>query len=143
MFRTNYQRKYSSFKAKPERREGSTKWFEDELDAIVRLILPLIETHCFTCSTTHGLQVGHLFERRHRHLRWDTSVDGNCHLQCPRCNQLHEQRPDIYRNKFIDRFGPEAYRELEIRKSSMQKVDLEDLLTEKEAQLLKLKGKAA
>lgn len=141
--RTNYQRKYSSFKAQPERRKGSTRWLEDELDAIVREILPYLEAHCFTCSKTHGLQVGHLFERRHRQIRWDTSIDGNCHLQCPPCNKLHEEKPEIYRNKFMDRFGPEAYRELEFRKQINQKVDLEELLSEKEAQLMKLKGKAA
>lgn len=142
MFRSNYQRKYSSFKAKPERRVGSTRWFEDELDAIVRLILDLMETHCFTCSTTHGLQVGHLFERRHRWVRWDTSVDGNCHLQCPKCNALHESKPEIYRNKFIDRFGTAAFDELEFRRRNKQKIDLESLLAEKELQLAKLKGKA-
>lgn len=143
MYRTNYQKKFSSFNPNPERRKGSVKWFEDELDAIQRLILPYLETHCFTCSTTRGLQVGHLFERRHRHVRWDTTVDGNCHLQCPRCNQLHEAKPAIYRNKFIDRFGPDAYRELDFRRRNKQKVELEELLVEKEAQLNQLQGKAA
>jgi hypothetical protein len=63
--RTNYQKKFSAFRDKPVRRSGSTKWLEDELDAIVRLILPLLESNCFTCGATKDLQVGHLTERRH------------------------------------------------------------------------------
>jgi hypothetical protein len=145
MFRTNHQRKYSSFTPKPTRRIGSTRWLEDELDALVREILPYLETHCFTCSKTHGLQVGHLFERRWRHGRWDTTVDGNNHRQCTQCNAQHEFESEIYINKYIDRFGPEAYHDLEIRVKSNQKLtytELTELLAEKEAQLLKLQGKA-
>lgn len=145
--RTNYQRKYSSFKPKPERRDKmSIPYLRDELDAIVRLILPLIESHCFTCSKTRGLQVGHLLERRHMHTRFDTTIDGNNHLQCPTCNARHEGEAEIYRNKYIDRFGVEAYEELEFRSRNKQKLyvaDLEQLLEGKEAQLQKLRGKAA
>lgn len=144
--RTNHQRKYSSFKDKPERRPGSAKWLEDELDAIVREILPLIETCCFTCATVHGLEVGHLFSRRHRHGRWDTSIDGNCHRQCNPCNQRHINDSTIYQDKFIDRFGERAFHDLAERVHSNQKLTYSDLLTlleEKEQQLLKLQGKAA
>lgn len=142
--RTNYQRRYSSFRDKPERRPGSTRWLEDELDAIVRLMLPLIETCCFTCGTQYDLQVGHLFERRWRHTRWDSTVDGNNHLQCSQCNKKHESHPSIYREKYVDRFGVEAYHELEVRAHSKQKIgDLAALLEEKESELLKLQGKAA
>lgn len=144
--RTNYQRKYSSFNPKPERDEMTDKYVRDELDAIVRLILPLIETCCFTCGSQYGLQVGHLFERRHTHTRWDTTVDGNNHLQCAPCNRKHESHPGIYRDKFIDRFGIAAFNELDFRLRNKQKLtgpDLRDLLTEKEDQLTKLRGKAA
>lgn len=122
----------------------STRWLEDELDAIVRLILPLIESCCFTCGSQYGLQVGHLFERRHRRTRWDTTIDGNNHLQCAPCNKKHESHPTIYRDKFIDRFGERAYAEIGERAHCNQKIgDLAEILEEKEAQLLKLQGKAA
>lgn len=124
----------------------SIPYLRDELDAIVRLILPLMESYCFTCSKTRGLQVGHLLERRHMHTRFDTTVDGNNHLQCPQCNSDHERKPETYRNKYIDRFGVEAYNELEFRSRNKQKLyvaDLERLLEEKEAQLKTLQGKAA
>jgi hypothetical protein len=124
----------------------STKWLEDELDAIVREILHLIESCCFTCGITKNLEVGHIFERRHRHTRFDTSIDGNNHLQCAPCNNKHERKPAIYQNKFIDRFGLKAFEDLQFRVRNKQKLTYSDLLSmleEKEAQLKKLKGKAA
>lgn len=146
MFRTNYQKKYSAFRDKPVRRPMSQRYLEDELDAIVRLILPYLESCCFTCGSKRDLQVGHLLERRHRHTRWDTSKAGNNHLQCWKCNSGHEAFPERYRTIFIRRFGERAYREIEYRAHSNQKLtysDLLELLAEKEQQLLKLQGKAA
>lgn len=144
--RTNYQRKYSAFRDKPIREKGSRKWLEDELDAIVRLILPLMERSCFTCGSTKELQVGHLFERRHRHTRWDTNEEGNNHLQCPNCNSRHEAFPEKYRNMFTIRFGERAFADLAERIHSNQKLtysDLVELLERKEQQLKELKARAA
>lgn len=144
--RTNYQKKYSAFKDKPVRRVMSQKYLEDELDAIVREIMHLAEKSCFTCGSTKELQVGHLFERRHRHTRWDTDEKGNNHLQCPNCNSRHEAFPEKYRNMFTIRFGEPAYADLDVRAHSNQKLtysDLLELLADKEARLSKLKGKAA
>jgi hypothetical protein len=142
--RTNYQRK-KPFPKKPPRLM-SDKYLRDELDAIVREILPLMESCCFTCSSTHGLQVGHLFERRHTHTRWDTTVDGNNHLQCAPCNKKHESHKTIYEDKFVDRFGPKAFDDLQFRVRNKQKLvyaDLLDLLEQKQEQLNRLQGKAA
>lgn len=128
------------------RRPMSQKYLEDELDAIVREIMHLAERSCFTCGSTKELQVGHLFERRHRHTRWDTHEEGNCHLQCCKCNAKHEAFPDKYRNMFTIRFGERAYADLLERVHSRQKLtysDLLEMLEEKEAQLNQLKGKAA
>lgn len=144
--KTNYQHKYSAFRDKPVRRAGSTRWLEDELDAIVRLIMPLMEKSCFTCGSTKELQVGHLFERRHRHTRWDTSEEGNNHLQCPNCNSRHEDFPEKYINMFTIRFGERAYSDLAERAHSKQKLtytDLTELLEAKEAQLKEVKARAA
>jgi Bacteriophage Lambda NinG protein len=124
----------------------STRYLEDELDAIVRLILPLLERSCFTCGSTKELQVGHLFERRHRLTRWDTNETGNNHLQCPNCNSRHEAFPDKYRNMFTIRFGERAYADVADRAHSSQKLTYSDLLSmleEKESQLRTLRGKAA
>lgn len=138
--KTNYQHK-EAFTKKPPR-PMSTKYLEDELDALVRLILPLMEPCCFTCGTTKGLEVGHLWERRHRSTRWDTHKAGNCHRQCASCNMGHEGSPALYRGTFVRAFGEEAYRELELRAGNQQKLtysDLLDLLEQKETQLKELK----
>jgi hypothetical protein len=127
-------------------RIGSTRWVESQLDEVTRRILHLIETSCFTCGSTKELQVGHLFERRHRHTRWDTDERGNNHLQCPHCNSRHEAFPEKYRNMFTIRFGERAYSDLAERAHSNQKITFSDLLSlleEKQTQLQKLRGKAA
>lgn len=127
-------------------RPGSTRWLESQLDEKTRRILHLIEKTCFTCGATKELQVGHLFERRHRHVRWDTHEKGNCHLQCCKCNANHEPHPEKYINMFTIRFGERAYSDLAERAHSKQKLtytDLTELLEEKEAQLKELKARAA
>lgn len=144
--RTNYQRRRSAFKDKPVRRPMSTRYLEDELDAITRDIMHLAERSCFTCGSTKELQVGHLFERRHRLTRWDTGEKENCHLQCCKCNAKHESHPEKYINMFTIRFGERAFADLADRAHSRQKLTYSDLLAlleEKEAQLKSLKGKAA
>ena len=144
--RTNYQRRHSAFKDKPVRRPMSTRYVEDELDAITREILHVAERSCFTCGSTKELQIGHLVERRHRHCRWDTHESGSVHLQCGPCNALHESKPQKYINMFTIRFGERAYADVLERAHSKQKLTYSDLLAmleEKEAQLKQLKGKAA
>ncbi len=142
--RTNYQRK-QAFSKKPPR-PMSDRYLREELDAIVRLILPLIESCCFTCGTTKNLQVSHLFERRHLWTRWDTAPNANNHLMCERENNVHEAHPEIYTNKFIKRFGKKVYSDLSVRAHSNQKLtysDLLPLLEEKQEELRRLKGRAA
>jgi hypothetical protein len=144
MLRTNYQRK-KAFPKKPPR-PMSDKYLRQELDAIVRLILPLMESCCFTCGTTKNLQVSHLFERRHLWTRWDTDPQGNNHLMCERENNAHEDHPEVYTNKFLKRFGERTYADVAERAHSKAKLtysDLLELLEKKEAQLRMLQGKAA
>lgn len=127
-------------------RPGSTRWLESQLDEKTRRIMHLLEKSCFTCGSTKELQVGHLFERRHRHTRWDTGEDGNNHLQCPNCNAKHEYIPEKYINMFTLRFGERAYSDLAERAHSNQKLtysDLTELLEEKKTQLNTLKARAA
>src|SRR5688500_951410 len=110
--RTNYQKKYSAFRDKHVLRLMSQRHLEANLAAITRDVMHLAEKSCFTGGSTKELQVGHLFERRHRHTRWDTSEDGNNHLQCPNCNSSHEYMPDRYINTYTIRFGERAYSDL-------------------------------
>lgn len=127
-------------------RIGSTRWVESQLDDLTRRILHLTESSCFTCGSTKELQVGHLFERRHRHTRWDVDEKGNNHLQCPNCNARHEAFPEKYRNTFTTRFGERAYSELAERAHSNQKITFTDLVAQMEemqTRLDKLRGKAA
>lgn len=128
----------------PTTRLGSTRWVEAQLDDLTRKILHLIESSCFTCGSTKELQVSHLFERRHRHTRWNTTEQGNNHLQCPKCNCQHEAFPEKYRNMYTLRFGERAYADLAERAHSNQKItfsDLLELLEEKQMQLRELKSK--
>lgn len=127
-------------------RPGSTRWLESQLDEVTRRILHLTEKSCFTCGSTKELQVGHLFERRHRHTRWDTDEKGNCHLQCCKCNAKHEEKPEKYQTMFTIRFGERAFADLAERAHSKQKLtysDLTELLEEKKSQLSALKARAA
>jgi len=144
MFRTDYQQK-KAFSNKPPRLM-SERYLTAELDAIVRLILKKLESCCFTCDATKDLEVGHLFERRHRLTRWDTTPDGNNHLQCVECNVRHESKPEIYRDKFVLRFGERAFDDVASRAHSNQKLtysDLLELLEHKQQQLAELKSQAA
>lgn len=139
--RSNYQNK-KAFSKKPPR-EMSERYLVAELDALVRLIMHKLEFACFTCGVTKNLQVGHLFERRHRWTRWDTTPEGNNHLQCEKCNVLHESKPQIYIDKFVKRFGERALDEVGVRAHSNQKLTYSDLLDLYEEKKLELKSKAA
>lgn len=142
--KTNYQQR-QAFSKKPPRLM-SVKYIENELDALVRLILPLMESCCFTCGTTKDLQVGHLFERRHRGTRWDTAEQGGNHRQCERCNCRHEETPRIYHDAFVKRFGERAFHDVAERAHSNGKItytDMLEMLEQKEAQLKELKARIA
>lgn len=145
MFKTNYQQK-KAFSNKPPR-VMSERYLVAELDAITSIIVRMKESVCFNigCDKRVSLECGHLFERRHRHTRWDTSLDGNCHAQCPKHNQEHEQNFRKYQDSYIQRFGERAFDDLANRAHSNQKItytDLLELLEEKQRQLAELKRAA-
>lgn len=127
-----FRNRYNKNAARSQR-EFSTGWLEDELDRLTSLIVRRREPFCFTCGIGTGLQCGHLFERRHRPTRWDIDSAGNNHSQCDRCNADHEAHPGIYRKAFIKRFGEQAYRELDERAHSRQKLTYSDLVALYEA----------
>lgn len=80
----------------------SAKDIKLECDQLVREIVALRDKKCFTCPQREGLQVGHLIRRGIESVRWDLE---NCWAQCDRCNSRHEERPHIYEDAFIMRFG--------------------------------------
>lgn len=145
MFRTNYQQK-KPFPKKPPR-VMLDRYLCAELDAIASMIVKKLESVCFNigCDKRVGLEWGHLFERRHRHTRWDTHPEGNCHAQCHAHNQEHESNPRLYQDSYIQRYGERAFDDLANRAHSNQKLTYSDLLEifeEKQRQWEELKKAA-
>jgi hypothetical protein len=129
-------------------REYSTRWLEHNLDELTSSIVLFNEKVCFIigCGVRKDLQCGHLLERRHRHTRWDIHPEGNCHAQCPLHNQLHEQKPELYRTDFVIKYGQTALDELEFRSRSLGKLTYTELVArfhEYQEIWKRLRGKAA
>lgn len=130
-------------KTKNSKGAGFTKEIEARLDKITSQIILNREKRCFTCSSGSNLVNGHLLERRHRNTRWDTHSTGNCHNQCNRCNSNHEPHPEVYRERYIVKFGEGEYNALCQRAHSNHKftaIELEDILKQKEAELKELQN---
>lgn len=82
---------------KKKRVKNERKALIKSCDDLVRAILFKQEETCFVCGkhsgrwnpqdNPQGLQVGHFKSRVVFPLRWDLK---NCHLQCSRCNYIHE-----------------------------------------------------
>lgn len=89
--------KPSKLPKKKKRTANPRKKLITECDDLVRVILWKTEDKCFVCGIQHGRyhpqdnprgeQVGHFKSRVVYPLRWDLK---NCHLQCARCNYIHE-----------------------------------------------------
>lgn len=105
----------------------------DKIHAEMRLIRLTQEPQCVTCGGTHGdsvLQLGHLITRGANSTRFDWR---NLHTQCRICNNIHEYRPEIYNNWFVNKYGLEEYNQLvydsrQIKQWKMR--ELRDLLEE-------------
>lgn len=127
--------------------KGSVRDLERTLDDLTRQIVLLQEKKCFTCPATSGLQCGHLFTRTWRSVRWEVEglgpVGANCHAQCSLCNKTHEGVPQIYESAYIDKYGWDAYDDLDRRAHSKHKFtysELLDMIAEREALLVSLGG---
>jgi len=96
---------------------GLRSEIERALDEMQRRTLRSKENMiCFCCGNA-GDQVGHIYGRRHRHTRWDTHEQGNCHILCSDCHRAdtdHKLDPS-YKDIFEDRFGHEALLEIRTR----------------------------
>lgn len=118
--------KVRKFNKRPTQDGASLKDVRDECDALVRTIVALRDEQCVTCPQREGLQVGHLFKRRKELIRWHLlNVAG----QCPNCNARHNERPEIYIERFVMRHGEEKYMELRALSQSNRKLTYTDLLS--------------
>lgn len=70
---------------------------------------------CFTCGKSREhypdvvFQCGHLISRVRSPLKYD---ELNNHCQCAGCNMKHEHYPEVYTQKFIEKYGSQAYTNL-------------------------------
>lgn len=70
---------------------------------------------CFTCDKTlDNMQCGHLITRAKYSVRWN---EKNACCQCAGCNLKHEYYPEIFTQKYINKFGIDQYNEL-VQKSN-------------------------
>lgn len=92
---------------------------ERTLDDLTRKVLRQDERVCFTDgrrgTADDPLEVSHLFGRAFRPTRFDVHPDGNNHMMHRFCNRQHNEDQSIYRDKFIERCGQDAYDEIERR----------------------------
>jgi hypothetical protein len=77
---------------------------------------------CFTCGkskATHPdkvYQAGHLFSRKKSAIIYH---ELNVHCQCYSCNTIHNSDPDVYREKFKEKYGIDKYNELYNMRNAM------------------------
>lgn len=116
----------------------SAKDIKLECDQLVRQIVALRDNKCFTCNRREGLQVGHFIRRGIEAVRWDLE---NCNAQCERCNSRHEERPYIYEDEFLRRFGGVKLGKLLIRadyRGKLTYMELSDIRDDLRKTLLSL-----
>lgn len=92
----------------------------ENLDEIHSLLIRSKNDKCVICGSRERLQCGHLFTRAHYATRWDTNEDGNCHVQCARCNLLHEYNSYPFFNWFINNFGKDKLDDLYARHNTQK-----------------------
>lgn len=122
--------------------KGTVKDLERQLDDLTRCVLRSDEGVCFTDGRRgmkdDPLELSHLFGRSLRPSRFDVHREGNCHLQHRSCNSRHNDDKSTYRDKFIARFGQEAYDDLDARAHSGSVFDyihLVGMIEQREAML--------
>jgi hypothetical protein len=89
-------------------KKPSRKSLVKKLDGLFSLYIRQRDGYCFTCGNTDSPTCGHLFTRTAYSTRWDKRY---AFQQCWPCNYRHEFKPEIFTEKFIDRFGLEAYKQ--------------------------------
>lgn len=121
----------------------SGKEIKNEMDQLVRDILALRDSECFTCHIRRDqwpLEVGHLIHRVNERVRWNLQ---NCNAQCRECNSEHNNDAEIYIGCFVQRYDVEAYAELRALSQRSHKPGYTQLLVLRDnlrSELEKLKG---
>lgn len=131
--------------AKPRKKKEKTSEQKmiKKLDVAFSKLVHKLEEHdgtgtCWTCDAVLMLallQTGHMFSRKFMQIRWDLR---NAHLQCNDCNVIKGGNYKVYRAKFIEVYGQEAYDQLEVDRDKPFTLNLDDLnarLKEIQAQL--------
>jgi hypothetical protein len=90
-------------------KKPTRKQLVKQLDTLVSLIVRKRDGRCVQCGTTENLTCGHLITRSKYKVRWNLQ---NCHCQCRNCNLSHEYNPHPFTQWFIERFGLQAYKDL-------------------------------
>ena len=80
---------------------------------------------CVQCGKRDSLTCGHLITRASFSVRWD---ERNLFTQCVGCNMLHEWRPHLFTDWYIQRFGVETYHQLVIDSKKLSKFTRSDLV---------------
>lgn len=97
-------------KHKKRKVKTSRQLLELQLDQIVREIVLARDSGCVCAPPKNGhsiiLQPGHLISRKNKLTRWDLYCV-NC--QCSSCNLLHNYKPEIYTQWFLEKWGVETY----------------------------------
>jgi hypothetical protein len=132
----------SRMKARSHPEAGAIRDLENTLDDLTRKVLRQDERVSFTSgrrgTANDPLEVSHLFGRALRPTRFDCHPDGNCHMQTRSENQAHNSDKSIYRDKYIERFGEEAYRDLDRRAHQGEKwtyIELAKMILQRESML--------
>ena len=116
------------------RRKQLVKKLDDVFAEYIRLRYP----KCVICGKEPS-QCGHVITRSAYSIRWD---ERNAFGQCRGCNMVHEYRPYIYYDWYINNFGAEAFAELVRDSRKVRKYylgELELMIEEYKEKIKKLK----
>src|SRR3990172_8063152 len=100
-------RQINRYKKKPPR-PFSVRYIEARLDELTSAIVRLRGDGCVTCPARTNLTCSHLLTRTWRPTRFDIHTHGNCHVQCDRCNQHHEEDSWPLTDYYLRTFGKKA-----------------------------------
>lgn len=130
---------------------GDESWgnLRDELDAIFSQFIRVKYSNakgiveCYTCGLPmrwQNSQNGHCISRSELGTRF---LELGCRVQCPKCNSLHETKPEIFRNKLEEeRAGTLEYLdEISHSVNKLSVSDLKELLIEYKEKLKLVKSK--
>ena len=117
---------------RPKKQKTPEQKMIKKLDVAFAKLVHKLEEHdgvgtCWTCDNELMLallQTGHMFPRKFMQIRWDLR---NAHLQCNDCNVIKGGNYKVYRAKFIEVYGQQAYDELEADRDKPFTLNLDDL----------------